>query len=188
MLLSILRDFNGNKFEARSFVGPCACDACKMEAFPILRCRDCDAAPGELHMDGCCVAECPRCKRQALCCHCEDWPEVEWRGTPYSHEVMSIAHRNGWFSGRVDTPLAPNGVWMWQPMEPGTPDSGPDVNLIGEYRYMVKAHLYRCILACAYMVKIRKWVARRKQAEVRYAPDGPGHLAEDLPAIRDLLS
>ena len=54
MLLSILRDFNGNKFEARSFVGPCACDACKMEAFPILRCRDCDAEAGELHMDRVC--------------------------------------------------------------------------------------------------------------------------------------
>ena len=46
----------------------------------------------------------------------------------------------------------------------------------------------RCILACAYMVKIRKWVACRKQAEVHYAPDGPGHLTEDLPAVRELLA
>ena len=38
-----------------------------------------------------------------------------------------------------------------------------------------------------YTVKIRKWVARSKLAEAHYAPDGPGHLAEDLPATRDLL-
>ena len=183
-MMSLLRDFDGKAFEARDWTGPCACNGCFLEALATARCRDCNVAPGQLHLEGCCVAMCRRCKDQALCCACDEWPPVVWTGTPYSPEVMKIAHRNGWFSGRVETPDAPNGKWMWQDVEPGTPDSIPNLSRISEYQIALKSHMYRCVLASLYLVKIRKWTKRRKFAETHYAPDGPGHLKEDVPAFR----
>lgn len=36
------------------------------------RCRDCGVAHGQLHVVGCCVERCPRCKDQAIGCGCDE--------------------------------------------------------------------------------------------------------------------
>jgi len=33
-------------------------------------CRDCAAAPGQLHVVHCCLEQCPRCETQAIGCGC----------------------------------------------------------------------------------------------------------------------
>lgn len=43
-------------------------------------CNDCNASPGEPHMDGCDVARCTSCKDQALSCDCQDKGEDVWDG------------------------------------------------------------------------------------------------------------
>lgn len=48
--------------------------------YPHLRvkpqCRDCGVRVGQLHVPSCCVERCPRCGGQAICCECDDGPNL----------------------------------------------------------------------------------------------------------------
>ena len=43
-------------------------------------CHDCDAKPGETHLDGCDTARCLECGGQLLSCDCEDGLPDVWTG------------------------------------------------------------------------------------------------------------
>jgi hypothetical protein len=91
-------------------------------------CRDCGAAIGERHQDGCGVECCPYCGGQLLSCLCgglsgdDDYPpddRLPWDGIwPGERECREF----GWFAKRNW------GGVGWVPCEPDEPGAIPDLN------------------------------------------------------------
>ena len=61
-------------------------------------CGDCGAKPGQLHIPGCDMEECPICGKQIITCpHCEEvTPEqsMPWEG---ERRLEQAARRYGWY-------------------------------------------------------------------------------------------
>jgi len=49
----------------------------------MIKCHDCGAKEGELHMDGCDMEKCPNCKGQLISCGCEDKDIINKPKEPY---------------------------------------------------------------------------------------------------------
>jgi hypothetical protein len=86
-------------------------------------CPKCDAAPGELHEDGCDVEQCPYCGGQLISCDCDEevprddcmpW-EGAWPGTAECREF-------GWWARRVP------GKRGWESCGPDEPGAIEDLN------------------------------------------------------------
>ena len=162
----------------RALVGPCACSECM---YPPRPCGDCGVQPGERHERGCDVARCTECGGQALSCGCgrEVWDrewEV-WTGHWYSAKETRIAHRKGFFVGKVHTPQAPNGMWMWAPAPAGSYNAQVDSNRVRQYAHSMVRRLRAVALACVYLGKLRRRWEERVWFERHFAPGGEGHLA-----------
>jgi hypothetical protein len=92
-------------------------------------CPGCGVEPGEWHLRGCDVEQCPYCGGQAICCDSTDDPiplddRLRWTGR-WPGEAEAVKY--GWFCK-----LTAKG---WRACRPDDPTAEPDINRV--HREMV---------------------------------------------------
>ena len=92
------------------------------------KCPDCGVRPGNPHIKGCDVEQCPRCGGQRLSCGCRFQradSRLPWAGI---YPGVAECREYGLFARRWEG----TGYQPWHPDDPG---SGEDINrLMSEYR------------------------------------------------------
>jgi hypothetical protein len=85
-------------------------------------CPDCNVKPGEIHIPGCDIEQCPACGGQRLSCDCE----TTLKPLPWTGEFPGTAECRefGWYSY-----LDSNG---WQRCDKDHPKAGEDLNRLYE--------------------------------------------------------
>jgi hypothetical protein len=102
-----------------------------------MKCHDCKAEPGELHVDGCDIERCSACGGQRIGCECGF---VDAR-MPWSGEYPGLTECREYGLWSVGPP--------WKSVPAGTPDAREDLN--------------RLMSTCFWSAQKQKWVRNRNE-------------------------